>query len=199
MSRMNLPQVHQLVHDAVDAEAVAVHQVVGILADGVLLGLPDGPQRAHHEVQRGADLVGEVGEQAEPQLLQLGFLLLLILAQPLAGQMHQRQDDSGEDEQVHGPGPSGQEPGSFDAEVNAALGKDFGRAGKVCLDLEAVTTRPHIGIGSHAQARGGRFPVAFEAREPIVEHEALRIGVFRNGEFQREHVHPAWDPDSGCL
>ena len=43
------------------------------------------------------------------------------------------------------------------------------------------------------------FPVALEAREPVVEPQALRIGVLRDGELQREHVHAAGDPNHGRL
>ena len=100
LAGVDLAQVHELVDDAVDAQAVAVHQVVGVLAGGVLLGLAHRAQRCHHQVERGADLVGEVGEQAEAQLLQFHLFLFVGAQLLLPEQVVQQQAEAGQQDQM---------------------------------------------------------------------------------------------------
>ncbi len=143
--------------------------------------------------------MGEVGEQAEPQFFQLRFLLFHGTQSLLPDPVAQQQDQYRQQGQVAEVGEAGPVPGGLDAQVDAALGEVLGRIREIGLHFEAVAAGRHIRIGGHAQARGDDFPVGVEADQAVGIDQALRIGVLRDGEFEREEVRAARYLDPGGL
>ena len=199
LSCIDLSQVHYLVDQAVDAQAVAIHQVVGVLAGGVRLVLAQGAQRPHHEGERRPDLVGKVGEQAEPEFLEfcvLGLPPPLLLLFPEPGQQARQE---GEQDEIKDVRAALAVPGRLHAQVDGPGGVFLGRAFEKGADLQLVAAGGYVGVGGRTQAGRGCLPVGIVSPQAVIVDDALGIGVFRDGELDGEQVHIIRDQDLRCL
>ena len=197
LPRIDLPEVHQLVDQSVDTKAVTVHQVVGVLLGGILLGFAQRAQRSHHERERGADLVREVGEKAEAEFLQFGVLHLLLALFPPPPQAVKGVADGRKQQQIRGIGPSGPVPRRLHLNVDAPHGILLRHPFEIGLDLEGIASGRHIGIGGGPMAGRDGLPVGVEPAQPAGVGDAHGVGVLRDGEGQGEQVGARRNQDAG--
>ena len=113
--------------------------------------------------------------------------------------MEKQTQQAGKQQEVSGIGHPGTVPGRFHVQVHATLGIFFRRSGEISLNLEDVVAGRNIGVGGGGLACGSGFPVCVEAAQAIGIDQALRVGVFGNGEIQLEQICFARNLDPGCL
>ena len=185
---VHLSHVHELVHHAEDAQGVAVHEVVKPFRVRVLLRFAHLLERRHQEGERGADLMGDVGEHLELEILDLRGLPLLFQTAPAPHPIHEEQDAGGQQGAVNEEGPDGQVPGIGHMDLDGTRGVFVPGPVEIGLDGEGVVSRGKVRVGGDTGVRRSEVPVAFEGVQPVGIPDLPRIGVLEDGEFQREGV-----------
>ena len=146
LTLVHLAHIHYLVHQAQDAEGIAVHEVVAVFLMRILLRFTHLLEGRHQESQRSTYLMGDVGEHLELEFLYFRGLTLLhvLLAalEEIAYQHHKPQ----ECQAIHGYGPPGQIP-----RVQYSNGYGCGRillrrTVEICLDSKGVMSGRQIAV-----------------------------------------------------
>lgn len=83
LSGVNLANIHELIHQTVDTQTVAIHQIESILLCGILFSLAQSTQRTHHKGKRSTYFMSKVGKQPKAQFFHLSILFPLFAAPAL--------------------------------------------------------------------------------------------------------------------
>ena len=199
LSLVHLPHVHELVHQPEDTKRIAVHQVVLALLVGIFLGLAHLLERGHQEGERGADLMGDVGEHLEFEVLDLGRFPFLLMAGPPADDLPQQQDAGGQQQEIAQEGPGRQIPRGLDPDADGTGRKGILVAVEEGLDCQCVTPGRQIRVGGDPGGGGDGMPVVVEMVQPVGIADLAGVRVLEDGERQREGILLVGEVDAGGL
>ena len=196
---IDLPHVHELIDQPEDTEGIAVHQVVLALLMGVFLGLAHLLERGHQEGERGADLVGDVGEHLELKILDFRRFPLLLVAGAAAEEFPQQQDAGRQQQDIAQEGQWRQVPRRTDPDPDGPGGEGVLVAVEIGLDRQGVASGRQVRVSGDTGGRGGGMPVIVEMVQLVGIADLPGVRVLEDGELQREGVLLVGKVDAGGL
>ena len=194
---VNLSHVHQLVHEAVDAKGIAVHEVVQFLPGGVLLRLPHLLEWGHYQGERSPYLMGNVREHPQFHFLDIGFLFLPLVQVSLSLYLVQPKCGTRKKQSVGNEGPRRGIEGREHLYRDGGGGVLFLVSVEECPHDKGPLSRGDLGVGGRPDLVVGILPALVEALQPVGIADPLGVGVLQDGESDGEGVVVIGDGDEG--